>query len=83
MNNQQHCKDLLSTISDYVDGSLSDQLCADLEKHLIECENCQIVVNTLKKTIEIYHEQGSSETTPPEVKDRLFLRLNLSDYLKK
>ena len=53
MNGHSHvhkCDHLISTISDYVDGSLSPQLCAELEKHLCECENCTVVVDTLRKT---------------------------------
>jgi len=83
MDNKQHCKKLLSSISEYIDGSLNEQLCVQLESHLSDCENCRVVVNTLKKTIEIYHDRGTQDTAPQDVKDRLFVRLNLDDYLKK
>ncbi|MHB8135685.1 MAG: anti-sigma factor family protein [Anaerolineaceae bacterium] len=83
MDNKQHCKELLSSISEYIDGSLNEQLCAELESHLNGCDNCRVVVNTLKKTIEIYHDQVSQDTAPQDVKDRLFVKLNLDDYMKK
>jgi len=83
MDNKQHCKELLSSISDYIDGSLNEQLCVELESHLSGCDNCRVVVNTLKKTIEIYHDKGSQDTAPQDVKDRLFVKLNLDDYLKE
>ena len=83
MDNKQHCKELLSSISEYIDGSLNEQLCAELESHLNGCDNCRVVVNTLKKTIEIYHDQVSQDTAPQDVKDRLFVKLNLDDYMNK
>lgn len=81
MNPDRHCEKLLATISEYVEGTLSQELCADLEKHLCECEDCTVVVNTLKKTIELYHQEASAEgELPKNVRERLFLRLNLEDY---
>jgi predicted anti-sigma-YlaC factor YlaD len=53
-----------------------------LEKHLSECENCRIVVNTLKKTIDIYHQQAEREKVPDDVKERLFYRLNIEQFRK-
>ncbi len=82
MDKHEHCKDLVENISNYVDGSFSEQLCFELEKHLEDCENCRVVVNTLKKTIEIYQNDGVKEKTPSDVKERLFYRLNLEDFHK-
>lgn len=82
MEKHHHCKEFVETISSYVDGDLSEELCAELDKHLSECDNCRIVVNTLKKTIDIYHQQAEKEKTPKEVKDRLFYRLNIEQFRK-
>ena len=83
MDNKNHCKDLLSSMSEYIDGSLNDELCNDLEKHLSDCNNCRVVVNTLRKTIEIYHDQGSQEKLSSDMKNRLYIKLNLNDYKQK
>ena len=82
MEKHLHCKEFVNTISSYMDGDLSEKLCEELEKHLSECENCRIVVNTLKKTIDIYHQQAEQEKTPEDVKQRLFYRLNIEDFKK-
>jgi mycothiol system anti-sigma-R factor len=82
MEKHLHCEEFVNTISAYVDGDLSDELCAELDKHLSECDNCRIVVNTLKKTIDIVHYQAEQDKTPADVKERLFYRLNL-DHFKK
>ena len=82
MEKHLHCKEFVNTISAYVDGDLSDELCAELDKHLSECDNCRIVVNTLKKTIDIVHHQAELDKTPADVKERLFYRLNLDQFKK-
>lgn len=77
------CKQLMSNLSDYIDGDLQSELCRTIEEHLLNCENCQIVVNTMKKTIEIYKNAPSSSELPQDVRERLFFKLQLDDYLKK
>ncbi len=77
------CRDLLGSISDYVDGVLQEELCHELEKHLSECENCRVVVDTFKKTIYLYRSTSSEVNVPADVRERLFKRLNLEEYIKK
>jgi anti-sigma factor RsiW len=77
------CQDLLGSLSDYVDGELSDALCADLEQHLRGCVNCRVVVDTLRKTIELYHHEAEVEGIPENVRMRLFHCLDLDDYRKE
>jgi predicted anti-sigma-YlaC factor YlaD len=83
MNTTDTCSQLVASLSDYVDGVLDPSLCTMLEQHLQNCQKCRIVVNTLRKTIELYREPASSDELPQDVRARLFLRLNLDDYLKK
>lgn len=84
MMDHDQCHRIFAELSEYVDGTLSENLCADLEQHLSECSDCTVVVNTLLKTIDLYHQmEPVSQTLPEGVRDRLFLRLNLEDYLKK
>ncbi len=82
MNELHNCHHLVSTISDYVDGELSPEICSELEKHLNDCVNCQIVVNTLRKTIELYHKVDEGESLPNDIRQRLFYRLDLEEFLK-
>jgi anti-sigma factor (TIGR02949 family) len=83
MINNHNCKDLVLSLSDYVDGTLSEELCHELEKHLQDCENCKVVINTLKKTIDIVREQKGEDKMPADVKQRLFYRLNLAEFGKE
>lgn len=71
------CRDLLGQLSDYLDGELEAVLCAELESHLAECANCSVMVDTMRKTITLYHAHGSAEL-PLDVKDRLYRVLKLA-----
>jgi anti-sigma factor (TIGR02949 family) len=77
------CRHLLGSLSEYVEGSLQSELCAEIERHLAECENCQVVVDTLNKTIYLVHEHAAHVSVPGEVRQRLFRRLDLEDFLEK
>ena len=77
------CEQWLGSLSDYIDGELQAQLCAEIEEHLKDCNNCRIVVNTLRKTVELYEKTTDQAELPDSVRERLFLKLDLGDYLKK
>ncbi|MCJ7435499.1 MAG: zf-HC2 domain-containing protein [Anaerolineales bacterium] len=77
------CEGLLGSLSDYIDGELGTELCRQIEKHIAECENCRIVVDTTRKTINLIHASNSPQADlPDDVREHLFKRLNLDDYLK-
>ena len=77
------CKSLLGSLSDYVDGTAKDEICRELERHLAGCENCRVVVDTLKKTVYLYQQSDIETDLPTGVRERLFKRLNLDDLLTK
>ena len=84
MNDHDHynCQSLLGNLSDYVDGCLSEDLCQEIDKHLDECQDCRIVVDTLHKTISLYQKTAEEAEVPGEVRERLFKVLNIEDYLQ-
>jgi anti-sigma factor (TIGR02949 family) len=86
MSEHEHspqCQQLLGSLSDYIDGELQAELCAELEQHIQDCDNCRIVVNTLRKTIELYQQTNPTAELPDELRERLFFKLHLEDYLKR
>lgn len=87
MSNHIHtpqCSQLLGSLSEYIDGDLQAEICAQIEEHIKECDNCRIVVNTLQKTVELYeHTSNEPVELPRAVRERLFLKLNLEDLIKK
>jgi anti-sigma factor RsiW len=70
------CRDTLGVLSDYVDGELDEQLCAEIERHMAECGNCRIVVDTLSKTVMLYRTYGHEEV-PEDARERLYAVLGL------
>ena len=76
-----NCEELLGSLSAYIDGDLNPELCQELEKHLAGCDNCRVVLNTTKRTIELVHAPLEKLDLPEDVRERLFKRLNLDDYL--
>lgn len=83
MSDHSHgnCKAMLGTLSEYIDGELPPELCQEIEQHLAGCDNCRIVLNTTKRTIDLVQMPVEQEEVPDDVRVRLFKRLNLDDYL--
>ncbi len=84
MTDHKHvdCDALLSSMSSYIDGDLAPDLCQEIEKHLDGCEDCRVVLNTTRRTIDLVRDPGG-QPLPADVRDRLFKRLSLEGYLKK
>ena len=80
--NHKNCRHLLASLSEFVDGTLEQELCAEIERHLANCEDCQIVVDSLEKTIYLYHRTAQEFQVPDGVRARLFHRLNLDDFFE-
>jgi anti-sigma factor RsiW len=75
------CRQLLASLSDYVDGDLEEELCAEIERHMTDCDNCKIVVDTLRKTVSLYRTTSSDTGLPEETRQRLYHRLDLDEFL--
>lgn len=82
-HNHKNCGHLLGSLSEYIDGSLDDSLCAEIERHLADCKDCRIVVDTLHKTVSLYQDMARQDDVPEGVRRRLFTRLNLDDFIEK
>ena len=68
------CKKILQELNLYIDGELDPDLCRQLEAHLKDCDRCRIVLDTTKKTIEIYRDQTPMDL-PVDVRNRLHASL--------
>lgn len=80
-HNHENCEQLLGSLSEYIDGELTPDLCEEIEKHLAGCDDCRVVLNTTKRTIDLVHAPIEKPDLPDDVRERLFKRLNLDDYL--
>ena len=77
------CHKILGSLGDYIDGELDPDLCAELERHMDGCENCRIVVDSIRKTIYLYRTVNPCPEVPGEVRERLFQTLDLEEFSKK
>jgi predicted anti-sigma-YlaC factor YlaD len=59
------CNDFLKELTDYLDGTANMAVRQELEEHLHWCHDCYIVMNTTKKTIEIYRDSQIYELPEP------------------
>lgn len=48
------CKKLVRELSNYLDNELDASLRLELEEHMRRCPDCQVIIDTTRKTIEIY-----------------------------
>jgi len=54
----------------YIDGELDPGLCRQLESHLKDCQRCRIVMDTTRKTIDLFCDNDPVEL-PAGVSTRL------------
>jgi len=64
------CKGVIREISSYLDGDLDASLRQELERHFDDCQDCRMVVDQTKLTIEIFCDKQPVEL-PNEVRSRL------------
>jgi anti-sigma factor RsiW len=65
-----NCKDFLKELTDYLDGNISVTVREELDEHLHWCRDCHVVLNTTKKTIEIYRDNRLYEL-PEKLRQQL------------
>jgi anti-sigma factor RsiW len=65
-----NCKGVIRELSNYIDGDMDPVLKQELERHLAHCEDCTMVVDQTRRTIQIF--SGSEPLAlPTEVHSRL------------
>ncbi len=65
-----NCKSVILELSTYLDGVLDASIRIDLEQHLARCQDCRIVVDTTRKTIQSFCN-SEPVPLPEDVRKRL------------
>jgi anti-sigma factor RsiW len=65
-----NCKKVVMQLSSYLDGLLDSGMRTDLEEHLSRCTDCRLVVDTCRKTIQIFCN-SEPVPLPDDVRQRL------------
>jgi hypothetical protein len=68
------CKQFLQELNDYLDPNTDAAMKLRLEAHVSECPNCFVIVDTTKKTLQVY-KGVEPQAIPEDVKDRLLRAL--------
>ena len=69
-----NCKKVVVEISSYLDGVLDSSTRHELELHLSRCTDCRLVVDTCRKTIQIFCN-SEPVPLPEDVRGRLHAAL--------
>ena len=64
------CKEFLLELNDYLDETGDMQLRRRIEAHITECPNCFVILDTTKKTIQVYRGV-QPQVIPDDVQTRL------------
>ena len=70
------CKKVQELLSDYLDDDLRDAVCEEINKHLGDCPDCTVHVDSVKQVIRLYRE--ATDTSMP-----VDIQIRLQDVLKK
>ena len=65
-----NCKGVIRELSNYIDGELEPAIKAELERHLQHCEDCTMILDQTKKSIEILCD-SEPIPLPPDLHARL------------
>lgn len=68
------CKDVLASLSCYIDGEGSSELRQALEEHISRCRRCRVVFDTTGRMLKIVSDAAPFEV-PLAVSGRLYARL--------
>lgn len=49
-----NCTDFLAKLTDFFDGNIEPDLMVEVKEHLGTCHHCEVVVDSTRKTIEVY-----------------------------
>jgi len=64
----------------FLGQDIDSEPCKIIQKHLQVCDNCEIFVDKIKKTVKLYQTCNDCEEVPPaKVTKNLFSVLNLDD----
>jgi predicted anti-sigma-YlaC factor YlaD len=55
------CDEVLENLREFLDEQERADLCAQIEEHLKHCHDCQVEVDTIKKTIVLYQVDRRTE----------------------
>lgn len=68
------CKEFLRELNEYLDETTDPETRAHWQAHVDECPNCFVVVDTTRKTLEVYKGM-EPQPLPEDIRERLWKAL--------
>jgi anti-sigma factor RsiW len=59
------CQDFINELGNLLDNELAVEIRRQLEAHLAECNTCQVLYDSTRKTLKIVTDSGSFEYSQP------------------
>lgn len=76
------CKEVLESLSSYVDADMKQEVAAEMKKHIGMCSDCRAEFDSLTMTIKLYHH-SEKPAMPSECHDRLIKVLEIERLKSK
>lgn len=73
------CPDILNMFSKYLEGEISPEVCATMERHLEGCPKCRTTCDSLRRTLALCHTSGATVAVPAAV--QASVKVALKDFL--
>lgn len=73
MDQEMTCKELVELVTDYLEGTLPNEVRARMEKHLSGCEGCTHYLEQMRQTIRLTGQVREENLTPAQRDDLLRL----------
>ena len=70
-------EELANKVCDYLGGDLDSEPCKMIREHMEKCHNCEVYIDKVKKTVEIYKRVEDCDDMPDSVCKKLFFTLDL------
>lgn len=64
------CQAVIREISNYIDGDLDAEIRGEIEAHLKDCKDCQVIIDQTKLTVDIFCDSEMVEL-PDDARQRL------------
>jgi anti-sigma factor RsiW len=74
------CREVIDVLADYLERTLDDETCAELERHLADCAPCRAYLATYRRT-RVLGAEAQRVAMPEEMRARL--RRFLLDRLRQ
>ena len=58
-----NCRGVIRELSNYIDGALDPLIVQELERHLSHCDDCKMLLDQTRKTIDIFCDSKRVELT--------------------